>query len=127
MLKELSQQVIPNGSPVPNPGFSSFITTGATTASALAFTAANIASPQRYLGTAFNFLEELSLEWLAEMFNLGHMKGVYSSGGSVANLIALGAARQYAFEKTGHDPAENGVDRQVSIYASEECHHTIQR
>ncbi|MCK4708947.1 MAG: pyridoxal-dependent decarboxylase, partial [Gammaproteobacteria bacterium] len=49
------------------------------------------------------------------------------SGGSVANLIALGGARQSAFENIGIDPAANGVSRQVSIYASEQCHHTIQR
>ncbi len=127
VVSELRQTVIPNGSAVPNPGFSSFITTGATTASTLAFTAANIASPQRYMGTAFNFLEEKSLEWLADMFTIPQMKGVYSSGGSVANLIALGAARQSAFEKIAIDPAADGVDRPVSIYASEECHHTIQR
>jgi aromatic-L-amino-acid decarboxylase len=124
---ELTLTVIPNGSPVPNPGFSSFITTGATTASALATVAATIASPQRYMGTAFNFIEELSLDWMAEMFNIPHMKGVYSSGGSVANLIALGGARQYAFEQVGVDPAAQGIDRPSRIYASSECHHTIQR
>lgn len=127
VTQELIDQIIPNGSPVPKPGFTSFITTGATTVSTLASTAASIASPQRYLGTAFNFLEELSLQWLAQMCGLGSMKGVYSSGGSVANLVALGGARQSAFERLGHDPAANGVDRPASVYASEECHHTIQR
>lgn len=127
VTRELIEQIIPNGSAVPNPGFSSYITTGATTASTLATTAANIASPQRYLGHAFNFLEELSLQWLADMCAIGHLKGVYSSGGSVANLIALGGARQHAFEQVGHDPAADGVDRPVRVYASAECHHTIQR
>jgi aromatic-L-amino-acid decarboxylase len=124
---ELVKHVIPNGSPVPRPGFSAFITTGSTSASTLASAAASIASPQRYMLTAFNFLEELSLQWLAKMCGIGHMQGVYSSGGSVANLIALGGARQSAFEKSGHDPAADGVNRPVSVYASEECHHTIQR
>ncbi len=124
---DLLNHVIPNGSPVPRPGFSSFITTGSTSAATLAATAASIASPQRYMHTAFNFLEELSLQWLAEMCGIGNMQGVYSSGGSVANLIALGGARQSAFERLGHDPAADGVDRPVSVYASEECHHTIQR
>ncbi len=127
VTSELITQVIPNGSAVAKPGFSAFITTGATSAATLATTAANIASPQRYMRTAFNFLEELSLQWLAEMCGVGNLKGVYSSGGSVANLIALGGARQHAFEKLGIDPAANGVDRPVRIYASEECHHTIQR
>lgn len=127
VAQELINDVIANGAPVGNPGFTSFITTGATTASTLATTASSIASPQRYLGSAFNFLEELSLDWMAEMFGMAHMKGIYSSGGSVANLIALGGARQYAFEKLGIDPAADGVDRPTSIYASKECHHTIQR
>jgi aromatic-L-amino-acid/L-tryptophan decarboxylase len=127
VLDELVQQVIPNGSAVPRPGFCSFITTGAATASTLASTAASVASPQRYGHTAFNFLEALSLEWLREMFGLKPMQGVYSSGGSVANLIALGAARQSAFERVGRDPAAEGVDRPVAVYASTEAHHTIQR
>lgn len=127
VTQDLIEQVIPNGSPVPNPGFTSYITTGGVSASTIATTAADIASPQRYMGTAFNFLEELSLQWLAELCGIGKLKGLYSSGGSVANLIALGGARQSAFEKVGHDPAALGVDRPVSIYASEECHHTIQR
>ena len=124
---DLVNHIIPNGSPVPRPGFSSFITTGSTSASTLASTAATIASPQRYMHTAFNFLEELSLQWLAKMCGIGNMQGVYSSGGSVANLIALGGARQSAFERLGHDPAADGVNRSVRVYASEECHHTIQR
>ena len=124
---ELVRHVIPAGSAVPPPGFCSFITTGGTTASTLASTAASIAAPQRYFHHAFNFLEERSLEWLAELFGLGAMQGVYSSGGSVANLLALGAARQSAFERLGHDPAADGITRPVALYASSESHHTIQR
>lgn len=127
VTRELINQIIPNGSPVPKPGFSSFITTGSTSVSTLASTAASIASPQRYMITAFNFLEELSLKWIAKMCGIENMKGVYSSCGSVANLIALGGARQSAFEKVGQDPAADGINHAVSVYASEECHHTIQR
>ncbi len=127
VTRDLVEHVIPNGSPITRPGFSGYIVTGATTASTLASTAASVASPALYFPTAFNFLEELSLEWLAQMLGLGDMKGVYSNGGSVANLIGLGAARQSAFENIGHDPARDGVDRPVGVYASRECHHTIQR
>ncbi|HEY0464797.1 MAG TPA: pyridoxal-dependent decarboxylase [Polyangiaceae bacterium] len=127
VLNELVAQVIPNGSAVPRPGFCSFITTGGVSVATLASTAASIASPQRYGLTAFNFLEELSLEWLSELFGLKSMQGVYSSGGSVANLLALGAARQSAFERVGRDPAADGADRPVALYASTEAHHTIQR
>ncbi|HJW12054.1 MAG TPA: pyridoxal-dependent decarboxylase, partial [Albitalea sp.] len=127
VAEELLRHVVPNGSSVPRPGFSSFITTGGTTAGTLASTAASIAAPQRYGHTAFNFLEELSLRWLADMFGLQAMQGIYSSGGSVANLLALGAARQSAFERLGRDPAADGMDWRVAVYATSEAHHTIQR
>lgn len=127
VISELVESVIPNGSQIARPGYVGTITTGGTSAATLASAAASIASPQRYTNTAFNLIEELSLDWLAQMCGLGKMQGVYSSGGSVANLVGLGGARQSAFEKSGHDPARDGVNRSVSVYASSECHHTIQR
>jgi len=110
VVQDLLTQVIPNGSPIAKPGFTSFITTGATSASVLATTAASIASPQRYGMTAFNLLEDLSLRWLASMCHLEGMQGVYSSGGSTANLLALGAARQHSFERLGHDVGADGLE-----------------
>lgn len=127
VLDELTRWVIPHGSAVPRPGFCAFITTGGTSVATLAATAANVASPQRHSLTAFNFLEALSLDWLADLCGLRNMQGVYSSGGSTANLLALGAARQAAFERLGVDPANDGVDRPTAIYATSEAHHTIQR
>ncbi|WP_455217155.1 pyridoxal phosphate-dependent decarboxylase family protein [Kaarinaea lacus] len=128
VMEEIGMNIIPNASQIPNPGCTSFITTGATNAGVLATLAGSVASPQRIGLTAFNYLEELSLEWLADMFELPKdMKGVYSSGGSVANLVALGAARQWAFERQGIDPAAQGVTRPCRIYVTAACHHTVHR
>ena len=128
VMKEMGETLIPNGSQIPNPGCTSFITTGATNIGVLATLAGAVASPQRLGLTAFNYLEELSLQWLAEMFGLAdNMKGVYSSGGSVANLVALGAARQWAFERRSIDPARDGITRACRIYATRACHHTVHR
>jgi hypothetical protein len=66
----MGQHLIPNGSQVPKPGCTSFITTGATSAGVLATLSGTVAAPQRVGLTAFNYLEELSLEWMAEMFKL---------------------------------------------------------
>ena len=78
----------------------------------LATMSGNVTSPQRVGLTAFNYLEELSLQWMAEMFELpSAMKGIYSSGGSVANLVALGAARQWAFERLSINVAEDGIQK----------------
>ena len=128
VMDEFGRYVIPNGSQIPNPGSTAFITTGATSVGALATLAAAVAAPQRLGLTAFNFLEELSLNWLVNMFELpSTMKGVYSSGGSVANLVALGGARQAAFERIGIDPARDGVSRPGRIYATAASHRTIRR
>lgn len=126
---ELMERVAPFGNRQSDPGFLGWITSGPTTAPTVAATAASVLSPQRYGLSAFNLLEEQSLEWLAELCSLQpQMKGVYSSGGSVANLLALGAARQFALTSAGIDPAAVGLDgRNVAIYASTEAHHTIGR
>ena len=128
MLAELCEQLIPNGSAVARPGFSAYITTGPTTVAIAAATAAMLAAPQRQMLHAFNFIEELSLDWLRELLGLApHMKGLYSSGGSAANLVALGAARQATLEQAGIDPAAEGMNRRAVIYASTETHHTVKR
>ena len=117
------------GTRLVEPGFWGWITTGPTLVPVLAQLAASVVGGQRYTITAFNLLEELSLQWLGELCALGpDLLGVYSSGGSTANLVALGAARQRAFEQRGIDVALHGTGgAEVAIYASTETHHTIQR
>ncbi|MDQ2642084.1 MAG: aminotransferase class V-fold PLP-dependent enzyme [Pseudomonadota bacterium] len=128
VLRELGEYLVPNGSQIPRPGCSSFITTGATTVGALATLAGAVAAPQRGGLHAFNFVEDLSLRWLTELFSLpATFQGIYSSGGSVANLLALGAARQRAFERIGVDVAREGVRGSTRVFASVESHHSVQR
>lgn len=128
VVRELREVLIPNGAAMSRPGFTSWITTGPVSVAVGAATAAMLAAPQRQTLHAFNFVEELSLRWLAELLGLAPgMQGVYSSGGSVANLLALGGARQWAFEQAGIDPAADGLSRRCLIYASSEAHHTIKR
>jgi len=129
VIDELERTVIPNGARFSEPGFWGWITVGPSPVPVVASLAATVASPQRYTMTAFNRLEELSLDWLAQLCSLpDSMKGVYSSGGSVANLVALGAARQWALEQVGLDPAADGMgSRRVALYCSSEAHHTVIR
>lgn len=129
VVEQLVEQLIPNGARMTDPEFWMFITAGPSTVPVIAATAALVAGTQRQTIHAFHALEEVSLRWLAQLVGLTEaMRGVYSSGGSTANLIALGAARQYAFESRGIDPAEQGFNGTTSVvYASTEAHHTIQR
>ncbi|MDA8435040.1 MAG: aminotransferase class V-fold PLP-dependent enzyme [Actinomycetales bacterium] len=129
VLAELADVVVPNGTRLMEPGWWGYITNGPTTVPLVASVAAAVAAPQRYTLTAFNLLEEQSLEWLAELCGLEpHLRGVYSSGGSVANLVALGAARQHACEERGVDAGAEGLGGlRLVVYASDETHHTVQR
>jgi aromatic-L-amino-acid/L-tryptophan decarboxylase len=128
VLDELSAHVIPYGTRVGKPGFSGYIVNGPTTTGVAASFAATATSPHRYLLTSGNHLEALSLLWLQELIGVpaGH-QGLYSAGGSVANLIGLGAARQAAYEARGRDASADGIDGPGRIYTSSEAHHTVGR
>ena len=127
---DLAEVVIPNGARVSEPGWSSFITTGPTTSAVAAWLAAAAAGSQRYAVHAFNTLERVALGWVAELCGIpAACQGVFSSGGSTANLVALGAARQWAFERRGMDVSAEGLPpgTRARVYASEQAHNTIQR
>jgi aromatic-L-amino-acid decarboxylase len=130
VVDELQHWVIPYGMRSPHPGFSGHVIGRATTAPLAAGIAAQVAGHFRYYLTSFNFLEQLSLDWLGEMCGIRPgSSAVYTSGGSTANLLAMGAARQAAFESIGVDPAADGIPAgmRVRIYGGTEVHHTIHR
>ena len=129
VVADLAEVVIPNGARVSEPGWSSFITTGPTTSAVAAWLAA-AAGSQSYAVQAFNTLERVALDWVAQLCGIpAACQGVFSSGGSTANLVALGAARQWAFERRGLDVSADGLPPAVRsrVYASEQAHNTIQR
>lgn len=128
-VDELGDMVIA-GSRIGAPGWWGFVTTGATTSGVAAQTAVALAGGQRYFLNAFNAFEHTGLRWLAELCGLpAGVAGVFSSGGSTANLVALGAARQAALERLGIDAAEDGLPAgfRGRIYASERAHRTVHR
>jgi aromatic-L-amino-acid decarboxylase len=129
-LRRLADPVVRHGQRLTAPGFLGWITTGPTIVPAVAALATSFAGTQRYLGHTGNFLEELALRWLAEACGLDGdpgMLGVFSSSGSVANLLALGAARQRAYERIGHDAARDGLSGlpRGRVYSSVELHHSL--
>jgi aromatic-L-amino-acid decarboxylase len=130
VVDELARWVVPYGLRTPHPGFVAYIIGRATTATLASGIAAQVAGHFRYFLTSFSFLEERSMEWLAELCRVpSGAFGVYSSGGSTANLLAMGAARQAAFERIGVDPAADGLPRDVvsRFYGGAEVNHTVQR
>jgi aromatic-L-amino-acid/L-tryptophan decarboxylase len=136
-LQVFLDHLVDNPAPLSAPHFWAWITSGPITTPAVVAAGAAVAAPQRGALTPWNFLEEQSLEWLGQLCGLPeHLKGLYSSGGSTANLVALGAARQWAYEQIGIDPARDGVMPagepggvvpRPTIYSSAQVHHTINR
>lgn len=130
VLKDLTEWVVPNGLRNGHPGFSGWVTTSPTTSGTAATLASTVAGSQRVWVHAFNHLEALSLDWLAQLLGFpASWHGTYTTGGSSANLIALGAARQWAVEQQGVDPSMSGLPSNLKwrIYASAEVHHVVNR
>jgi aromatic-L-amino-acid decarboxylase len=130
VLATLAEIVIPHGLRTGAPGFCGWVTTMPTTVPATAAFAGSLASPQRWWSTPGNFLEVQALRWLGELLGVpASFAGGFTSGGSVANLLGLLAARQHAGEARGVDPSADGVSalREPRLYASAEVHHVMLR
>jgi glutamate/tyrosine decarboxylase-like PLP-dependent enzyme len=129
-LEILKDVVIPHGLRTGAPGFAGWVTTTPTTIPAAAAFSASIAGAARWWVQSYNFLEFLALEWLKQLLGIPPTyQGTFSSGGSVANLIALGAARQWAGEQRGVDVSADGLAGlpRPRLYASEQVHHVVHR
>jgi aromatic-L-amino-acid decarboxylase len=130
VLADLAQQVVAHGLRMGAPGFCGWVTTAPALVPATAAFAASLATPQRWWVSPGNFLEVLALRWLADLIGLPRAwAGSFTSGGAVANLVALAAARQHAGERRGVDPAADGVAAlpEPRVYASARVHHVIAR
>jgi len=126
----LEDIVIGKGLRIGHPGFTGWVTNMPTTIATAADLAQTVASPQRWWVHPGNYLDSLAVEWMAELlgFPMSHI-GQFTSGGSSANLVGLGAARQHAAEQLGIDPSRDGVAamRRPRAYVSGMTHHVIQR
>ncbi len=129
-LAEVADLVIANGLRVGHPGFSGWVTTGPTDVAAAADLAQAVAVPQRWWTTAGNFVDHLAMRWLIELLGFPtSCVGTFTSGGSTANLVGIGAARQHAGERLGLRPSLDGIAGmpEPRVYASTETHHVVGR
>jgi aromatic-L-amino-acid decarboxylase len=72
----------------------------------------------------------VAARWCIELLGFpASFVGTFTAGGSTANIVGIGAARQHAGEKLGIDPAADGISAipQPRVYASPEVHHVITR
>ena len=89
-----------------------------------------VAVPQRWWATAGNFVDDLAMRWLIALLGFpASFAGTFTAGGSTANLIGLGAARQHAGERLGLHPSRDGNAGLVEprVYCSTQTHHVVGR
>lgn len=130
VLAELAEWVVGNGLRTGHPGFCGWVTTMPTDVGAAADLAQAVAVPQRWWATAGNFVDELAMRWLVELLGFPPgFNGTFTAGGSTANLVGLGAARQHAGERLGLQPSRDGNAGLVEprVYCSTEAHHVVGR
>jgi aromatic-L-amino-acid decarboxylase len=132
VLDELVDVVAGAALPLGAPGFAAWVATAPPVVPAVAQLVASVAAPQRWWVHPGNAIEKVALRWIAELvgFGLPDAPGAFVSGGAVANLIALAAARQRAGARRGIDVAADGVialGLAPKVYASEDAHHVIGR
>ena len=130
VLATLRDVVIRRGLRIGHPGFTSWVTTAPTTIATAAHLAQAVASPQRWWLQPGNHIDSMAVRWLLELLGFPpSFVGTFTSGGSTANLVGLGAARQHAGERIGIDPAADGIEGIPSprVYASPETHHVVTR
>jgi len=78
-------------------------------------------------GPTSALIEARVLRWLCELIGYGPESfGVLASGGTEANLIALKCARDRA-QQTGVLHGLRSAPRDLTVYASEQCHFSIER
>ncbi len=125
VLDALNEVVIPNGLRIGAPGFAGWITTMPSIVPAVANFVGSLVAAQRWYASPGNFLEMLALSWMGEMLGVGaECGGTFTSGGAVANLVCLAAARQHAGERIGVNPTEQGAAciPEPRVYATSSLH-----
>ncbi|MDX1690283.1 MAG: aminotransferase class V-fold PLP-dependent enzyme [Acidimicrobiia bacterium] len=130
VLGLLADVVVRRGLRIGHPGFSGWVTTAPTTIGTAADLAQTVASAQRWWVHPGNHIDSMAVEWMLQLIGFpGSHVGQFTAGGSSANLIGLGAARQHAGERLGIDAARDGVAGIVRprVYSSVQAHHVVGR
>jgi aromatic-L-amino-acid decarboxylase len=79
-------------------------------------------------GPTSAMVESQVIRWLCELIGYDQRAfGVLASGGSEANLIALKCARDRTANYAVPNHGVRALDRELTIYASEQCHFSVEK
>lgn len=125
VLARLERDLFPWFMPIAHPRFFAFVPGPGNLVGALADALAAGLNP--FLGTWFAGsgpaeIELVTLDWLRDLCGLpAEAGGLFVSGGSVANLTALHAARHVRLDSRGEDPGR------ATVYLSDQTHSSVER
>ncbi|HYH46780.1 MAG TPA: pyridoxal-dependent decarboxylase [Thermoanaerobaculia bacterium] len=125
VLDRLERDLLPWFMPIAHPRFFGFVPGPGNLVGALADALASGLNPflgTWYAGSGPAEIELVTLDWLRDLCGLpAEAGGLFVSGGSVANLTALHAARHFRLESRGEDPGR------ATVYLSDQTHSSVER
>jgi glutamate/tyrosine decarboxylase-like PLP-dependent enzyme len=128
VLREVTEKLLPYSTHVGHPGYFGLITPSPTPIGALADLIASVLNqnPGIYsIGPAAVAVERRTVRWLADLVGFGDQDGGnLTSGGTMANFIALKLARDWA---SGDRAQRDGVRGRWAVYTSEERHVSVDK
>jgi len=129
LFDELEQVVVPNSTQTAHPRFLPYVQPSPNALSPYADHVAAILNQNCnlwHLSPAANAVEQTVLGWFAELFAMpATASGILTSGGSMANMVAVAAARDHALGDGARTAGLQGGRAPLVLYTSEEAHSSI--
>jgi aromatic-L-amino-acid decarboxylase len=131
LFQEFTDVIVPNSTQTAHPRFLPYVQPSPNGISAFADALASALNQNCNLWTlspAANAVEQKVIRWFHELFSFpAGSGGILTSGGSMANLTALAAARDSHLGGTAREEGLQGVTAPLVLYASDEVHNSIDK
>ena len=131
LFDEFEQVVVPNSTHTAHPRFLPYVQPSPNALSPYADHLAGVVNQNCnlwHLSPAANVVEQTVLRWFADLFGLPPSAGgIITSGGSMANMVALTAARDNALGAEARSEGLQGGSAPLVLYTSEEVHSSIDK
>ncbi len=131
LFEEFETVIVPNSTQTAHPRFLPYVNpspNGISPYAEAATAALNQNCNLWTLSPAANAVERTVIRWFADLVGLGpDAGGIITSGGSLANLIALTAARDWFLGDTARTEGLQGHNSPLTVYTSEQVHSSIDK
>ena len=131
LFAELDAVVVPNATHTAHPRFLSYVMpspNGLSPYAEAATAALNQNCNLWTLSPAANAIEQTVTRWFADLFGFGDAAGgVIVSGGSMANMVGLTAARDWFLGESARTDGLQGRSSPLTMYTSTEVHSSIDK